>query len=60
MNQITLALNSYRSQVAQRLLEIDVENNRPSIGIAAEKIGLEAETSVKAIENYFSANSKAN
>jgi hypothetical protein len=58
MSQIILALNSYRSQVALRLLEMEV-NNRPSIGFAAEKIGLAAETSIKTIENYFEASNES-
>jgi hypothetical protein len=53
MSQIVLSINSYRSQVALRLLEMDVEKDRPSIGIAAEKIAQAAESSIKSIENYF-------
>jgi hypothetical protein len=58
MSQIILALNSYRSQVALRLREMDV-NNRPSIGIAAEKIGIAAESSIKMIEDFFEASKES-
>lgn len=53
MSQIFLALNSYRTQVSLRIMEMDVTNNRPSIGIAAEKINLAAESSIKLIQDYF-------
>jgi hypothetical protein len=54
MSQIILALNSYRSQVGLRLLEMDVEI--PStIGVAADKINAAAENSIKLIQDYFEA-----
>ena len=53
MSQIMLALNSYRTQVELRLWEMDVNNNRSSIGIAAEKIGIAAEKSIMIIQKYF-------
>lgn len=52
MSQLILALNSNQTQVSLRLLEMDVLN-RPSIGIAADKIGLAAENSIKVIQEYF-------
>jgi hypothetical protein len=53
MSQLILALNSYQSQVGLRLMEMDVTNNRPSIGIAAERIGSASESSIKIIQEYF-------
>lgn len=55
MSQIFLALNSYRSQVGLRIMEMDVTNNRPSIGVAADKINSAAESSIKLIQDYFEA-----
>lgn len=55
MSQIFLALNSYRSQVDLRLMEMDVTNNRSSIGSAADKINSAAESSIKLIQDYFEA-----
>ena len=34
-------------------MEMDVLNNRTSIGIAADKIGLATKSSIKAIQEYF-------
>jgi hypothetical protein len=34
-------------------------NNRPSIGIAAEKIGIAAESSIKMIEDFFEASKES-
>jgi hypothetical protein len=55
MSQIFLVLNSYRSQVGLRIMEMDVTNNRPSIGVAADKINSAAESSIKLIQDYFEA-----
>ena len=52
MSQIILALNSYRSQVGLRLMEMDVQN-RASIGEAADKINAAAENSIKLVQDYF-------
>lgn len=52
MSQIILALNSYRSQVALSLLEMDI-NDRGSIGNASEKINTAAKSSIELIQNYF-------
>jgi hypothetical protein len=52
MSQVILALNSYRSQVALRLLEMDIYD-RDTIGKAAERINEAAQNSIKIIEDYF-------
>lgn len=52
MSQIILALNSYRSQVALRLLEMNIYD-RDTVGAAADKINEAAEKSIKMIQDYF-------
>lgn len=47
-----LDLHNLRKK-ALRLMEMDVLNNRPSIGIAADKIGLAHDSSIKIIQKYF-------
>jgi len=51
MSQITLALNSFQTQVGLRLMEMDV-TDRPTIGITAEFIGKAAEGSIKLVQDY--------
>jgi len=54
MSQIIMALNSYQIQVGLTLMEMDV-NNRPSMGVASEKIKTAAESSIKLVQDYFEA-----
>ena len=58
MSQIILALNSYRSQVGLRLMQMDVQN-RESIGEAAEKINAAAENSIRLVQDYFEVRNSA-
>jgi hypothetical protein len=51
-SQMTLTLNSYQTQVALRLKEMN-GNNRPSIGRAAEHIGAAAQNSSYLVQTYF-------
>jgi hypothetical protein len=52
MSQLILVLNSYRSQVSLKLMEMDIKE-RSTIGITADKINKIAVDSVKLIQNYF-------
>ena len=52
MSQLTLALNSYQSQVALRLLEADARVPS-SMGVAAEHINEAAKDSIKTVQDYF-------
>jgi hypothetical protein len=52
MSQITLALNSFQSQVGLRLMEMNV-TKRQTIGQAAKHIGEAAEGSIKLVQDYF-------
>lgn len=52
MGQITLAINSYQTQVALRLIEADI-SERGTIGKAAEYVAEAANSSIDLIQNYF-------
>lgn len=56
MSQLILTLNCNQTQMNLRLIEMDVINNRPSIGIAAEKICAATEKNVRTIQKYFESN----
>jgi hypothetical protein len=58
MSQIIVSINSFQSQVALRLLEMDVED-RATIGTAAIRIGEAAKESIKLVQDYFEATTKA-
>ncbi|MDD5288240.1 MAG: hypothetical protein PHY28_03920 [Dehalococcoidales bacterium] len=51
MSQITLALNSFQSQVSLRLMEMDI-TDRKQIGEAAEKIGTITKNTIKFVQDY--------
>ena len=53
ITQINIALNSYRTQVELRLWEMDVNTDRKSIGVAADKIEKVAEKIILLIQKYF-------
>ncbi len=53
MSQLILALNCNQVQTSLRLMEIDVLNDRASIGKAAESICKSTESHIKSIEKYF-------
>jgi uncharacterized membrane protein len=53
MSQLILVLNSHQTEVSLRLLEMDFLNNRPSVGVAADKIGSATEKNIKIIQDYF-------
>ncbi len=52
MSQLTLAVNSYQSQVALRLLEADARKP-DTMGNAAAHINEAAKDSIRAIQDYF-------
>ncbi len=52
MSQLILILNSNQTQVSLRLMEMNIDD-RPSIGISADKIGLASESNIKLIQEYF-------
>jgi len=52
MSQVFLALNNYQSQVALRLLEMNIKD-RKTISVACDNIGKAAENCIKWIEEYF-------
>lgn len=52
MGQLTLALNSFQTQVGLRLLEMN-SNDRETIGKAAEEVNKAAKDSIKSIQEYF-------
>lgn len=52
IGQITLVVNSYRNQVALRLLETSPKG-RDTMGEAAKHIGIAAEEKIKIIQKYF-------
>jgi hypothetical protein len=52
MGQITVALNSFQTQVALRLLQLDI-NNRESVGRAAEYVQQTAADTISLIQDYF-------
>jgi len=54
MSQITIAVNSFQTQVGLRLLEMD-KDNRQTVGKAAERISMAAKDSIKLIQDYFEA-----
>jgi hypothetical protein len=55
MSQIIMTLNSNQTQTSLRLLEMDFLGYRPSVGIAADKIGSGTENNVRIIQEYFEA-----
>jgi hypothetical protein len=54
MSQITVAINSYQSQVGLRLFEMN-SNQKATVGKAAEHIKEAAKTSIEIIQEYFEA-----
>jgi len=58
MSQITLAINSYQSQVALRLMAMDV-NQPDSIGSAADAIREATRGSIVLIQTYFEVKKQA-
>lgn len=52
MSQITLALNSFQTQVSLRLLEMD-KDKRDTVGRAAVQVGESCQQSIKLIQDYF-------
>jgi len=52
MSQLISILNSNQTQVSLRLMEMNIDD-RPSIGISADKIGLASESNIKLIQEYF-------
>ncbi|MGQ0794439.1 MAG: hypothetical protein ACT4NX_10225 [Deltaproteobacteria bacterium] len=58
MSQLTIAINSYQTQVSLRLLQLD-SSKRPTIGQAAEQIKKAARSSMRNIEKYFEEGSPA-
>ena len=56
MSQITLAINSYQTQVGLRLLEADSDNSE-TLGQAADHINKAAKDSIDQIQVYFEARS---
>ena len=54
MGQLTLAVNSFQTQVGLRLLEMDI-TKRETMGNAAEKVNEAAKDSIKVIQEYFEA-----
>ncbi len=52
MSQIIMAINSYQTQVALRLLEMD-SNKRETIGKTAEHVKDATKGSIKLIQEYF-------
>lgn len=54
MGQITLAINSFQTQVSLRLLEMN-KDDRGTVGKAAERINAAAKDSIKLIQDYFEA-----
>lgn len=57
MSQITLAINSYQTQVGLRLLEADSDDSS-TLGEAADHINKAAQESIGLIQVYFEARSK--
>lgn len=57
MSQITIALNSFQTQVGLRLLEMNA-NNEQTIEQAAEHICESAKGSIKLIQDYFESRRK--
>ena len=58
MSQITLALNSYQTQVSLRLLECD--SSKPdTLGATAEQINEAALKSIQLVQEYFEAKAQA-
>jgi hypothetical protein len=54
MSQLTIAVNSFQTQVGLRLLEMN-KDDRETIGNAAERINEAAKDSIKSIQEYFEA-----
>jgi hypothetical protein len=57
MSQIIVAINSFQSQVALRLLEMELPV-RSTIGEAAAKIAEAAKESIRLVQEYFEATTK--
>ena len=57
MSQITLAVNSYQTQVGLRLLEMD-KDKRETVGQAAERISEASRVSITLIQDYFEGKEK--
>ena len=58
MSQISMIINSYQQQVGLRALEFDY-HDKPSIGLAAEKINTATEESLRMIQKYVESGSKS-
>ncbi len=59
ISQLTLALNSYQTQVSLRLLECNSDKPE-TLGIAAEKINDAAVSSIKLVQDYFETKAQEN
>jgi hypothetical protein len=57
MSQIIVSIHAFQSQVALRLLEMDLYD-RPTIGTAATKIGEAAQESIRTVQEYFETKEK--
>lgn len=58
MSQITLALNSFQTQVGLRLMEMNAAD-RQTIGQAAGHVSAAAKDSIKLVQDYFEAREPA-